>query len=83
MSDPMFENSKVIQVLETPQLIETPKKVKKPRKPMSEERKEALREQLKKARETKKKKKKRKPQPLVQWQRKKLSWKSVDTLSQK
>ena len=64
MSDPMFENSKVIQVLETPQLIETPKKVKKPRKPMSEERKEALREQLKKARETKKAKKEAKTPAL-------------------
>ena len=58
----MFEKPKLIEVLETPSVIETPKvepvvKVKKPRKPMSEERKEALREQLKVAREIKKNKK--------------------------
>ena len=59
----MFEKPKLIEVLETPTVIETPKvepatpmKVKKPRKPMSEERKEALREQLKGAREIKKNK---------------------------
>ena len=58
MSEPMFEEKpKLIEVLETPTVIETPAKVKKPRKPMSEERKEALSEQLKVAREIKKKKK--------------------------
>lgn len=62
----MFEKSKLIEVLETPELIETPKliKIKKPRKPMSEERKEALREQLKKAREIKAAKKIEKSAPL-------------------
>ena len=61
----MFEQSKLIEVLETPTVIETPSvepavKVKKPRKPrkeMTEERKQALREQLKIAREIKKNKK--------------------------
>ena len=61
MSDTMFEKPK-LEVLETPAVIETPRvepvvKVKKPRKPMTEERKQALREQLKIAREIKKNKK--------------------------
>jgi hypothetical protein len=57
MTETMFvEKPKLIEVLETPVIIPN-EKVKKPRKPMSEERKEALREQLKVAREIKKNKK--------------------------
>ena len=58
MSEMFIEKKpELIQVLETPTLIPTPEKVKKPRKPMSDERKAQLREQLAKARETKKAKK--------------------------
>jgi hypothetical protein len=54
--EPMFvEKPKVEEVIAAP-----PVKIKKPRKPMSEERKEILREQLKKAREIKKAKKEQK-----------------------
>ena len=54
--EPMFvEKPKVEEVIAAP-----PIKIKKPRKPMSEERKEILREQLKKAREIKKAKKEQK-----------------------
>jgi hypothetical protein len=54
--EPMFvEKPKVEEVVTAP-----PVKIKKPRKPMSEERKEILREQLKKAREIKKAKKEQK-----------------------
>ena len=51
-----IEKPKLIEVLETPTVIPT-EKVKKPRKPMSDERKNQLREQLVKAREAKKAKK--------------------------
>ena len=51
-----IEKPKLIEVLETPTVIPT-EKVKKPRKPMSDERKTQLREQLVKARQAKKAKK--------------------------
>jgi hypothetical protein len=56
MTEMFIEKPKLIEVLETPTVIPN-EKVKKPRKPMSDERKAQLREQLAKAREAKKAKK--------------------------